>query len=89
MGRAGTFGGIKVSRALRFDWCGFADGNCDEKFDFVGRLGDFESAVRQADVRGDAGFGGGAVAADFDDDDRHDSWELALFAKLSARWRWR
>ena len=50
MGRAGTFGGIKVSRALRFDWRGFAVGNCDEKFDFAGGLRDYESAVRQADV---------------------------------------
>ena len=49
-GAAGTFGGTKVSRAVRFDWRGFADGNCEEKFDFVGRLGDGESAVRQADV---------------------------------------
>jgi hypothetical protein len=32
---AGTFGGTKVSRAVRFDWRGFADGNCDEKFDFA------------------------------------------------------
>ena len=32
---------------------------------------------------------GGAVAADFDDDDRHDSWELALLGQLSALWRWR
>jgi len=88
-GAAGTFGGTKVSRAAGFDWGGFADGNCEEKFDFVGRLGDGESAVRQADVRGDAGRGGGAVAADFDDDDGDDSWELALLGKLSARWRWR
>ena len=34
-------------------------------------------------MRGDAGRGGGAVAADFDDDDRDDSWELALFGKLA------
>jgi len=77
-GAAGTAGGTKVSRAVRFDWRGFADGNCDEKFDFVGGLGYCESAGRQADVRGDAGLGGGAVAADFDDDDRDNSWELAL-----------
>jgi len=87
-GAAGTAGGIKVSRAVRFDWRGLADGNCDEKFDFVGGLGDCESAVRQADVRGDAGRGGGAVAVDFDDDDRGDSWELAQVSKLAARWRW-
>ena len=37
-GAAGAFGGTKVSRAVRFDWRGFADGNCDEKFDFVGGL---------------------------------------------------
>jgi hypothetical protein len=36
--------------AVPFDWRGFADANCDEKFDFVARLGDYESAVRQADV---------------------------------------
>jgi len=61
-------------------------------FAFVSGRG---AAVRQADVRGDAGFGGGAVAADFDD-------EAAMIAgmvpialgigavgKLAARWRWR
>jgi len=83
-GAAGTAGGTKVSRAVGFDWGGFADGNCEEKFDFVGRLGDGESAVRQADVRGDAGRGGGAVAADFDDDDGDDSWELALGKQTHA-----
>ncbi len=42
-GAAGTFGGTKVSRAVGFDWLGFADGNCDEKFDFAGGLRDYES----------------------------------------------
>ena len=49
-GAAGTFGGTKVSRAVRFDWRGFADANCDEKFDFAGGLRDYDSVVRQADV---------------------------------------
>jgi len=47
-------------------------------------LGGASAAVRQADVRGDAGFGGGTVAADFDDDDRDDSWDAANF---SGNWR--
>ena len=41
-------------------------------------------------------MGGGAVAADFDDDDRDDSWDGANYSgnwrwesKLPARWRWR
>ncbi len=31
--------------------------------------------VDYAILNGDAGFGGGALAADFDDDDRHDCWD--------------
>ena len=76
-GAAGTAGGTKVSRAVGFDWGGFADGNCEEKFDFVGRLGDGESAVRQADVRGDAGRGGGAVAAIL----------MTAMAMIAGNWR--
>ncbi len=41
----------------------FTSGDDYGGFAFVSGWG---AAVRQADVQGDAGFGGGAVAADFD-----------------------